>query len=219
MATPVNDKNTIEKGKVLFVEGYDEVNFFDSLLKYMGGSLREDIQVVSYDGKAKLNDFISMISKTESFIENVSVIAITRDADNDMATALESINYTLKSIFRLPKAQHNTFVESDVMKAGAFVLPGTAASGELEDLVLHALAGNDVCNLVDKYLNDLKRETQPNNLQSQFHFPRKESKARIQIYFSSMKESDTRTGIAAQRKYVDFGHHCFDDIKAFLLNM
>jgi len=219
MANPVHNKNAIEKEKVLFVEGYDEVYFFDSLLKHMGSDISEKIQVVSYDGKAKLNDSISMISKTETFIEKVSVIAITRDADKDMSTALDSINYTLKNIFRLPKVTHNSFVESDSLKAGAFVLPGNAVSGELEDLVLLALAGNDVCNLVDKYLDDLKKETQPDKLTSSFHFPRKKSKAKLQIYFSSMKESDTRTGISAQRKYVDFDHECFDDIKQFLLNM
>ncbi|WP_312559780.1 DUF3226 domain-containing protein [Atlantibacter hermannii] len=219
MNSPFSRKSSIEKSKLLFVEGKDEVIFFDSLLKHMGNQYHDEIQVVPYEGKAKLHNFISMISKTENFIENTISLVITRDADDDMTAAVSSINHTLKKVFDIDNVQHGEFYESDVIKVGVYILPGYVNKGELEDLVLNSLKGNNIYGLVDSYFVSLRHETQPENQQSEFHFPKKASKAKMQIYFSSMKESDARLGISAQRKYVDFDHQCFNDIKEFLMRL
>ncbi|EMC4306856.1 hypothetical protein VEL94_003705, partial [Cronobacter sakazakii] len=216
MADAIHINKVIEKEKILFVEGRDELVFFDSLLQFMGDEYHKTIQIIPYEGKAKLNEFLSMISKTEGFIENVSSFAVTRDADMNHGAAIESINSTLRRLFSFCKVDHNEFKETDALKIGVFVFPGKNKSGELEDLVLDAIKGNQVCALVDDYLNGLENTTKPKNESSDFTFPRKPSKAKIQIYFSSMKESDTRLGISAQRKYIDFNHDCFDEIKRFI---
>ncbi|HBQ7825397.1 TPA: hypothetical protein L8R68_005232, partial [Klebsiella pneumoniae] len=75
------DEVVITKEKVIFVEGMDEVNFFYALLKKM--EMGDGYQVIDYKGKSRMSDFISMMSKTESFNENAISVAVIRDADNN----------------------------------------------------------------------------------------------------------------------------------------
>ena len=213
---PSLHNNKIEKSKILFVEGNDEVKFFESLFKQWNPEISGLIQIVEYGGKDRLDPFLSMLSKTEHFIENATSIAITRDSDRSKNAAIDSINSTIRKLFGHSPISQASFKQKDELKVGIFVLPGEQDGGELEDLILESLNGNPITNLVESYLENLKKITKPEDVSSTFHFPKKPSKAKIQIYFSSMKESDPRTGICAQRKHIDFTHPCFDKIKRFL---
>ncbi|WP_410376014.1 DUF3226 domain-containing protein [Enterobacter sp. CPE_E331] len=205
------------KSKVLFVEGMDEVNFFNALLKKI--ELDGDYQVVDFKGKSQMGDFISMMSKTESFNENVTSIAIIRDADNNFDSVANEIKYTLKSVFSAKSIENGEVKEFEDINIGFYIMPGPGKNGELEDLVLSSLQENEIFSEVCVYLEKLKTITKPANEQSIFSYPRKESKAKLQIYFSSMKESDPRMGLSAQRSYVDFKHTSFEDLIRFIKSM
>lgn len=49
-------KEIISKRKILFVEGRDEVLFFSALSKKIG--LHSEIQVIDFQGKANMKNFI-----------------------------------------------------------------------------------------------------------------------------------------------------------------
>lgn len=207
----------ILKSKVLFVEGMDEVNFFNALLKKL--ELSENYQVVDFKGKSQMDDFISMMSKTESFNENVTSIAIIRDADNSFDSVANEIKHTLKKVFSAKSIENGEVKEVEDINIGFYIMPGPGKNGELEDLVLSSLQENEIFSEVCVYLEKLKTITKPANEQSTFSYPRKESKAKLQIYFSSMKESDPRMGLSAQRSYVDFKHTSFEDLIGFIRSM
>lgn len=207
----------IIKSKLLFVEGRDEVLFFSALLKKI--QFNDEIQVIAFSGKANMKNFISMTSKTEGFIERVVSIAIVRDADKDYKSVATEVSDTLKCIFSIENTKNGEMKENETIKAGFFIMPGNEKPGELEDLVLSSFQGNKVSEKIDNYLEELKSITRPDDENSPFIYPKKTSKAKIQIYFSSMEESDTRMGISAERKYVNFDHDSFTDIIKFIKTM
>ena len=49
------ESQTIEKSKLLLVEGPDDLSFFDALLRHLN---RQDIDVRSYSGKDNLRPFL-----------------------------------------------------------------------------------------------------------------------------------------------------------------
>lgn len=207
----------ITKEKVIFVEGMDEVNFFYALLKKM--EMGDNYQVIDYKGKSRMSDFISMMSKTDHFNENAISVAVIRDADDNYDFVAKQIKDALKRIFNVINLEHGIMKSEKDINIGFYIMPGVKKNGELEDLVLSSLDGNEIFKEVNNYLDVLKGMTSPVNNGSKFCYPRKESKAKLQIYFSSMKESDTRMGLSAQRNYVDFTHESFKEIIDFIRSM
>lgn len=211
------NKEMISKSKILFVEGRDEVLFFSALSKKIG--LHSEIQVIDFQGKANMKNFISMASKTEGFIETAMSFAIIRDADKNFKDTATEVSDAIKSIFSIENTKNGEMIQGKNIKAGFFIMPGNEMTGELEDLVLSSFKGNKVSDKIENYLDELKSITKPDDESSPFIFPKKSSKAKIQIYFSSMEESDARMGISAERKYVDFDHASFVDIIKFIQSM
>nr|MBC8183594.1 hypothetical protein [candidate division KSB1 bacterium] len=60
--------NVIRKKKVLAVEGDDEINFFDSLLKYLGIS---DIEIRKVGGKDQFKNKLPALVESSGFFDNV----------------------------------------------------------------------------------------------------------------------------------------------------
>ncbi len=72
---------------------------FLCLIKKM--EMGDDYQVIDYKGKSRMSDFISMMSKTESFNENAISVAVIRDADNNYDFVAEEIKDALKEYLML----------------------------------------------------------------------------------------------------------------------
>ncbi len=72
------ESQTIEKSKLLLVEGPDDLSFFDALLRHLN---RQDIDVRSYGGKDNLRPFLKGLPAFPGFV-NVVSLGITRDADD-----------------------------------------------------------------------------------------------------------------------------------------
>ena len=84
--------DTILKEKVVAVEGKDDVNFFDALLKYLEIT---DVEVRDVAGKENFRRKLPALVRMRGF-SDVKVLVVVRDADNDANAAFESIRNLLK---------------------------------------------------------------------------------------------------------------------------
>ncbi len=95
---------------------------FLCLIKKM--EMGDDYQVIDYKGKSRMSDFISMMSKTESFNENAISVAVIRDADNNYDFVAEEIKDALKRIFNVINLEHGVMKSEKDINIGFYIMPG-----------------------------------------------------------------------------------------------
>ncbi len=105
------DLESIRQKKVLIVEGRDENNFFDALMKHMGVT---DVEIREAGGKDQFKDKLPALVRARGF-SYVKVLAVIRDADEDACTTFESVKDTLRKQGLKPPQQMNQFSKSSPM--------------------------------------------------------------------------------------------------------
>jgi hypothetical protein len=81
----------IQFPKVLAVEGKDELNFFQAVLKDM---VINEVDIFDVGGKDKFKTHIEALTKMVGF-DQVITLAIIRDAENDAKATFDSMCYVL----------------------------------------------------------------------------------------------------------------------------
>jgi len=194
---------------LLTVEGKDECNFFDALLKHEN---IKDIQVIDIGGKDKFKVEIPFLINAEGF-SDVQSLGFIRDAEENQAnSAFSSICSILKNNknYKLPIPKNmNKVIPEQNKRIGVFIMPNNLERGMLEDLCLESIKiNNPVYNCVNKYIDCCLHFSENENMNK--------SKARVQTYLACKKPIVNSLGIAAQKGHWDFKNQCFSDIKQFL---
>ncbi|MBL7092356.1 hypothetical protein ISS22_00135 [candidate division KSB1 bacterium] len=180
--------NVIRKKKVLAVEGDDEINFFDSLLKYLGIS---DIEIRKVGGKDQFKNKLPALVESSGFFDNVEVFAVIRDANADANAAFASVKNILKKLNLNPPTQMNKFANNGI-KLGVFIMPGNSAEGMLEDLCLNTVQQHPKMTCVNEFIECIfKLEDPPKNL----------AKAKAQSFLSAIPIIANSIGIGAKKGY------------------
>lgn len=197
--------NSVElsKTKLLIGEGNEEVLFFNAFLKHLNLS---DIQVEQYGGKQKLASYLKTLQLRSGYANLVS-LGITRDADDSVQSAFQSICSSLKGAsLAVPNQLEDIVGESP--KISVMILPDNTNSGMLEDLCLASIQTDPVMQCVDNYFACVNNATgkQPNNM----------AKAKVHAWLSSQIEPDKRLGEAAKAGYWNWNSPAFDRLKQFL---
>lgn len=131
--------SSIKSKKVLAVEGKDDENFFDALLKHMNIT---DFEIHHVGGKDQFSKKLPALVKARNFFladgsSFVTHLAIIRDKDEDRA--FKSITNIVKKTELVPPAKPSEFSSGDP-KVGVFIMPGKTIDGTmLEDLCLKTL--------------------------------------------------------------------------------
>lgn len=201
----------ISKPGLLLCEGSDEENFFSAWFAELNIT---DVQVIAYQGKAKLATFLADVVKLKGF-DAIKRIGIIRDADEDAASALQSLEY---AVAHAPGAFQQ-------LNPDIFVLPGEGKPGALESLWLASLQGSPMESCVEDFFRCAQSKGwAPSDIFA------KNDKARAQLWIATKDTPNERFGIAAwhgrkdtdkpwmQEKWVDFDHSCFAPLKGFLLS-
>jgi len=192
----------INRQKVLAVEGKDEVNFFDALLKYLGIT---DFKIYEVGGKNQFKNKLPALVRMP-FFSDVEVLVVIRDADEDANAAFESIRYILRNEGFEPPKDRNQFSDGKP-KIGIFIMPGNSDKGMLEDLCLETVKDHPAMECVNAFIECAsKLEDLPNRL----------AKAKAQTFLAAMPNIVCSVGVAAQKNYWDFNSEVLKDIKAFL---
>lgn len=200
---------TLQKPGLLLGEGKDEVMFFGALLTEM--HLMDRVQVLDYGGVAKLREFLDDLAQLPGF-EKLRVIAITRDADEDAASAQSSLRNVI-----------DASQIGDVLDVCSFVLPDNINPGALESLWLASLKESPLESCVDAFFDCAKAKGWKPS-----HTFAKNDKARIQLHIATKDTPNERFGLAAwhgrkntempwmKDQWVDFEHPAFAGLKKFL---
>ncbi|MCA6070253.1 MAG: hypothetical protein LE180_03980 [Endomicrobium sp.] len=209
----------IEKTSILLVEGKDEVNFFDMLLKFLNIPNVQCIDVCGVDNFG--NGFVTL-SKQEKF-RDVDKIAFIRDADKRAESALKSLKSSVRSanvrfinIDDISLANNNNVKDTNGVRCGVYIMPDNQNSGMLEDLCIKYMKTDSICHCVEKYISCVRNNGGKNGEKFEFE---NESKSIIFSYLSTKLADSPSIGLAARQNVFDFNNKCFDGIKNFLLKM
>jgi len=198
-------KRKIEKENVLAVEGKDECNFFEALLKY---ERLEEVQIIDIGGKDKFRVEFSSFAQTENFYTKLKRIGFVRDADENAISAFQSICNVLKNCeLPLPEKQ-NIIVNEKGIKLGVFIMPNNEQKGMLEDLCIQSVKEDDLTKYVDNFVDSYRA----NITDERYNL----SKAYMLAFLSTRVPIINTLGIAALNDVWNFKNPCFDEIKSFL---
>ena len=189
---------TIEKSKLLLVEGKDEVFFFNTLLKKIN---IQGVQVHSSGGKEKFKQEFRVIVNTRGF-DKLKSLAIIQDADNDPPSStfkkICSVFQTLRESHLKPPVRIDEFTDT-APRTGVFIIPDGQNQGKLESLCLSTVCSEPVMECVDSFMNCIKQKS---NLEgNRYRSPKDIHKARCRAFLSAMEEDIPSLGIATEKGY------------------
>jgi hypothetical protein len=210
-----------KRSKVLLVEGADDRRFFSGFLGTMG--LRQDVQIVSYEGKGNLLRFLQATVVESSFRANVTSLGITRDADEQgLERTLQSIRGIL---FRAGLSQSETSIEPTKadFNIQLFVLCNRSETGRLEEMILEAIEDDWRLSCIADYWNCIQVEN-PNEETPSLD----ENKSKLAIFLASQERPSIQSGYweaaddelrldyAVQHHYLNLKHPIYDSLRDFV---
>ncbi len=187
----------------MFVEGNDEYNFFDSVLKHIKIS---DVQIIPAGGKYKFTDKLPSLIKTSGF-SDVEIFAVVRDADDDADNAYKSIRNILKKEGLEAPKEAGAF-STGHPKVGIFIMPGDSNTGMLEDLCLKLAKSANVMNCVDEYFRCCEPVLD--------YALNRMAKRKTQAYLAVMPENVPNVGIGSLKDYWDLNSNELNGLREFL---
>lgn len=192
----------LESDRVLAVEGKDECNFFEALIKY---EKINEVQIIDIGGKDKFKIEFPLLINSEGFTD-VHTLGFIRDAEENRAeSAFASICDTLKHNGLPAPDTINSICNKQNIRIGIFIMPNNIDRGMLEDLCLESVKKQPVFKCVNDYIECCLQRFEENEKS---------------INISSVQKPIANSlGLAATKGYWNFGNNCFSDIKRFLHNL
>ncbi len=208
---------SIEKTVLLLVEGNDDYWFFRRLIerRHNVSEIQQvDIQIIEFAQADKLSRFLSNVIAPALATTATAVrgIGIVRDADDNYAAALQSVEGALRQA-NLPVPQTPTqpavgLVSEYNINVATYIMPDNTSRGDLETLCLEAIRDAEVMPCVNGYFDCLK---------SIDHLPRQESKARLRAFLAANPADPTLlSGNAIAAGVIPWDSPAFDGIHQFL---
>ena len=195
----------IDKENVLMVEGQDEKNFFEALLKTF--EKNEVVQVIDVGGKDKFNSVFPVLWNNKTV--EIKNIGFVRDAEDKKAVdAFQSIcNIIAKHDVLIPD-EPCRIVKQGGKRVGIFIMPNNNDCGMLEDLCLISVQDTYIYQCVECFVKSYtdKIDDKRYNL----------AKAKTLAYLSTQVPIVNSLGLASQQKVWNFENPCFSGINSFL---
>lgn len=207
---PIFSHGPIIYKNIIAVEGPDDDNFFDALLRRMNIT---DFDIRFVGGKDEFKNKLPALKNVSGFYNAdgspfVTHLAIIRDGNGD--NAFESVTNILKKEGFTPPKKHGLFSNGNP-KIGIFIMPGTTVKGTmLEDLCLKTVEKNPAMKCVNEFASCVSAmEPKPKNI----------SKAKAQTFLAAQPEIANSVGVGAQKGYWDFESPALGELKQFLSHL
>jgi hypothetical protein len=165
---------SIEKDKILLVEGDDEQNLFSQMLVDLG--LEKNIQIFQAGGISKFEKKLGAIQLLPGF-HGVNSIGIIRDADLDASAAFQNICSVVQLHGFIPPPQP-LVPNAGIPKITVLIIPCGQNTGMLENVCLESVCDDPVMECVDRYFQCLEAH---NRKLSEYVIP----KARVRAFLAS----------------------------------
>lgn len=143
-------RSTLEADFLLLVEGKDEVNLFEELVKHCLDDGRQRVQVLEVGGKYQFRKRFAAIMRSAQARPTLRSIGVVRDADDNARSSFESVHDSIRSVGCEPPARHGEF-SSATPSIGVFVVPDGSGEGAIETICKQSVAGTDAAKCVDEY--------------------------------------------------------------------
>jgi len=206
-------------GRLLIVEGADEVTFFKALCEFL--DIGHLIQIEDYKGKDRLRLFLANLVEDSTSFDRLAHLGIVRDAGYN-TNAFDSIRSALRHantknvLNQLPIPEKNFVPFGNQLKVSTLILPDDALEGTLENVVLESFKEDSIIACVNAYFACL---TSNGLALTENVLP----KATMRVFLAgkSVVTGDTRwwiTDIYTQ-DWWSWDSPAFDSIKLFLRQM
>lgn len=196
----------IVEQKLLLVEGKDDKGFFNALVRHL---TLTGFQVMTTRGKTDYPKKLKGVAKATGFNKVISM-GIVRDADDDPAATVQSIQNALKAA-DLPAPERSLVCAGKRPKVTFMIVPDDQTAGELEHLCLRAVEKEPATQCVELFFRCLQEQGGD--------MPRKPAKAKVQAFLASRVEPGKLLGQAAEAGYWPWGSKAFEQVKTFLLQL
>ena len=192
----------IEEPIQLLVEGKDQLNFFEVLLRDL--SLKNEIQIQDFGGVTELGSFLVALVDSPNF-ETVVSIGVARDAENSAVAARQSVEGSLQRAGLPAPADAG---EGRAPSVHVLILPDDEEPGMIETLLYRSVADTPVNSCIDEFFHCVGA------------LPgidiRNPDKARAQAYLATRPMPAVSVGVAAQKGYWPLDHAAFAGVRTFL---
>ena len=201
-----SEKTVIEKEKLIIVEGNDDENFINTLLKKLEIN---DVEIINI-GCNNFIDYVPEIGKTPGFGE-VKQLLVIGDADNSSLTAFNKIKRSIEKIedYDLIPPQEKNRVTNDLPQVGIFIITKPNSEvGMLEDLCLETVKDHPAMKCVELFCECISE------LNIKLENP---SKSKCKTFLSGMPRSVPHIGTAAEANYWNLDSPILNELKSFLI--
>jgi hypothetical protein len=194
---------TITQSKQLLVEGIIPASFFEAFLSHYNLT---GFQIQNFGGNDELRGFIGALKRIFGFNQNVTSLAVVRDAEIDPNAAFQSVCASLANeSLPVPTAPGN--LVQGPPKVGVYILPDPTSRGMIESLCLRAVRDDPVMPCVNEYFNCLNRI---GNIKINI------DKAMLQTFLASKQRPVLSLKDAGISGYLNFGSIEYESLRAFL---
>ena len=201
-----NQNLSIQKSKVLVVEGKDEVILFGAILKVL--RLHDGVQIFDTKGKTRFPEFMDGFARHADF-SIVKSIGVVQDADEDASGRFQSVCSKMKELKISVPSSPGVFIDGETHRVGVFITPNNSDVGCLETTVLRAIADKDWMPCVDTF-----KDCVAANGGKSFSIKDVARAAMI-----ALDASEHHMGRAAEAGKFDFEHAAFTEISSFLKSL
>lgn len=206
-----DSRSEIKTSKFLIVEGNDDRNFFQALVRRLSIG---DVGIEPYDGKDNLRSYLSGLVVRRGF-EKVRSLGIVQDANGSAGSAFQRVQDCLdKENLPVPLAPAKRYEATDHETNGrkppaisVFVLPDCENPGSLETLLYKTL-DREIDQCITNFLKCAESVIGDE--------PKNETKARVFAYLATREKPRHSVGMAAKQGVWDFDHPAFCGLKDFV---
>ena len=202
--------------RLLLVEGRDEGNLFDALIRHrFGGERRSEIQIIDAGGRDRFPGNLRAIALASRNVRAVGAVrdadddavGAVRDADDDAVGAFRSICGHLRQAGYAPPAAHGGF-SGATPAVGVFIVPDGNAPGAVETLCRRSREGDAASGCVEGYMSclDERGAMRSGNRDKTF----------AHTYLAATDDPVARVGEGALQGAWNFDSDAFADLSAFL---
>ena len=210
------ERKKIVKPYLLLCEGRDAENF---LINYLESeALAQDqrfsneIQVLDFGGNDDLDRFLMNLKNMERF-DQVTSIAIIRDAEKDFAKACSDVTRSLRKSGIISPDSYGTWVNDDTgVNVGYLLFPLNNEAGTLEDLCLNILSESNIESILSSI--DTFLTTMESSYGRSYH---RKHKNKLHTYLSSSDEYvSMQLGLASKAGAFNWDSVYLEPLKRFL---
>ena len=214
MITTYSHKNgrlEVVANHLLLVEGRDEVNLFEGLIRHCFTDFDREVQVqIEEVGKESFKGRFGALTKAARKTAPIQAIGIVRDADEDASGAFASVCSAVSGFDYVPPCSHGNYSASRP-SIGVFITPDGTKRGAIESICRQSLEGSPASQCAEDYLDCLKAH---GALLSANH-----DKSFAHAYLASTRDPVARVGEGGLQGVWNFSSPAFAELYQFIVDL